>query len=89
MTTDLAVDLARHTLLAALWVAVPLLLAATATGLLISIGQVLTSIQDHTITTVPRLVVMAIATILLMPWMLRRLMEFTIKLFSDFHPYIR
>ena len=89
MPTDLAVDLARHTLHTALWVAAPLLIAATAVGVVISILQVLTSIQDHTITTVPRLVVMAVATMLLMPWMLRRLIEFTTKLFSDFHPYLR
>lgn len=89
MSTDIAVDLARHTLAAALWVAAPLLIAATAVGLVVSIGQVLTSIQDHTITTVPRLVIMAVATMLLMPWMLRRLIEFTTKLFSDFSPYLR
>jgi flagellar biosynthetic protein FliQ len=89
MHTDIAVDLARYTLRTALWVAAPLLIAATATGLLISIMQVVTSIQDHTITTVPRLIVMAVATMLLMPWMLRRLIEFTIHLFGDFSPYLR
>jgi flagellar biosynthetic protein FliQ len=89
MSTDIAVDLARHTLEAALWVAAPLLIAATVTGLAISIVQTLTSIQDHTITTVPRLTVMVIAAMLLLPWMLRRLEQFTIHLFSDFHPYIR
>jgi flagellar biosynthetic protein FliQ len=89
MSTDIAVDLARHTLEAALWVAAPLLIAATVTGLAISIVQTLTSIQDHTITTVPRLTVMVVAAMLLLPWMLRRLEQFTIHLFSDFHPYIR
>jgi flagellar biosynthetic protein FliQ len=89
MSTDIAVDLARHTLQTALWVAAPLLVAATITGLVISIVQTLTSIQDHTITTVPRLTVMAIAAMLLLPWMLRRLEAFTVHIFSDFHPYIR
>ncbi len=89
MSTDIAVDLARHTLQAALWVASPLLIAATVTGLAISVMQVLTSIQDHTITTVPRLAVMAVAAMLLLPWMLRRLIDFTVGLFSDFHPFIQ
>ena len=89
MPTDVAVDLARHTLEAVLWVAAPLLIAATVTGLVISIAQTLTSIQDHTIATVPRLTVMAVAAMMLLPWMLRRLEAFTIHLFSDFHPYIR
>ena len=89
MSTDIAVDLARHTLQAALFVAAPLLIAATVTGLLISVVQTLTSIQDHTLTTVPRLTVMAVAAMLLLPWMLRRLETFTVGLFSDFHPFIR
>jgi flagellar biosynthetic protein FliQ len=89
MTSDIAVELARHTLQVALFVAAPLLIAATVVGLLISVGQVLTSIQDHTISTVPRLAVMAVATMLLMPWMLRRLIAFTVQLLSDFHPYLR
>ena len=89
MSTDVAVDLARHTLQSALFVAAPLLIAATVTGLLISVIQTLTSIQDHTITTVPRLTVMVIAAMLLLPWMLRRLESFTIGIFSDFHPFIR
>ena len=89
MSTDLAVDLARHTLSAALWIAAPLLIAATLTGMLIAIVQTLTSVQDHTLTTVPRLVVMASAVMLLMPWVLRRLIAFTVHLLSDFHPYLQ
>jgi flagellar biosynthesis protein FliQ len=89
MSQDIAVDLARRTLEAALWVAAPLLIAAIITGLLISVAQTLTSIQDVTISTVPRLTVMVIAAMLLLPWMLRRLETFTVKLFSDFHPFLR
>jgi flagellar biosynthetic protein FliQ len=85
MSTDVAVQLARATLLTALWLAAPILVAATVVSLLISIGQVMTSIQEHTVATVPRLAVVAITTFVLLPWMLRKLVSFTVQLFADFH----
>jgi len=84
MSADSAVQLARETLLTTLWMVAPVLVAATLVSLLISIAQVMTSIQEHTVATVPRLVVVAVTTFVLMPWMLRRLMSFTVQLFADF-----
>ena len=85
MTTEVAVQLARETLLMALLLATPILAVATVVSLLINIAQVMTSIQEHTVATVPRLVVVAITTFVLLPWMLRKLMGFTVKIFADFH----
>ncbi len=85
MTTDFIVHLARETMLTALLLAAPILLVATVVSLLINIAQVMTSIQEHTVATVPRIAVMAISILLLLPWMLRKLMDFTIQLFGDFH----
>jgi flagellar biosynthesis protein FliQ len=50
---------------------------------------VLTSLQDMTISTVPRLAAVATAVLLLMPWMVRRIGMFTLQLFSDFRPFTR
>jgi flagellar biosynthetic protein FliQ len=72
-----------------LLIGAPILAIATVISLAISIVQVLTSVQDATVATVPRLLAAAVAVILLMPWMLRRLGMFTLQLFSDFHPYLR
>ena len=55
MTPEQVIAITRHTLETALWVAAPILLSATVVSLLINIGQVMTSIQDPTVTTVPRL----------------------------------
>lgn len=88
MGMDTVVSLCRLTLETALWVGAPLLIIVTLVSLLINVGQVLTSLQDVTISTVPRLAVVAIMAFLLMPWMMRRLMIFTIKLLSDFHPFV-
>jgi len=89
MDTTLVVELARRALEAALWMAGPLLLVAVVVSLGISIGQVLTSLQDQTLSTVPRLAAVAAAVSVLLPWMVRRLGWFTIALFSDFRPYLR
>ena len=58
-------------------------------SLVISLAQVLTSLQEATLSTVPRLAAVAGAILLLLPWMVRRLGWFTLTLFSDFRPYLR
>lgn len=88
MSADSAVQLARETLLTTLWMVAPVLVAATLVSLLISIAQVMTSIQEHTVATVPRLAVVAISIFLLLPWMLRRMVGFTLELFTDFHRWL-
>ncbi len=85
MTPDVVVQLARETLLTALLLAAPILAVATVVSLLINIAQVMTSIQEHTVATVPRIAVVAVATFITLPWMLRKLMSFTVHLFADFH----
>jgi flagellar biosynthesis protein FliQ len=84
-----AVELGRRTIETVLIVGAPLLAIAVAVSLLINVVQVMTSLQDPTISAVPRLAVTAVATILLMPWMWQRLMAFTLAVFSDFRPWLR
>jgi len=89
MSVDIVVELARKTLEAAVWLAAPLLVIATLVSLAINIVQVLTSLQETTLSTVPRLAAVAAAVMALLPWMVRRMGWFTIGLFSDFRPYLR
>ncbi|HKN70295.1 MAG TPA: flagellar biosynthetic protein FliQ [Terriglobales bacterium] len=89
MGTEQVVTLFRHTMQMALLMGAPLLLIAVLVSLLVNVAQVLTSLQDQTLSTVPRLAAMAAAILLLFPWMLRKLMFFTIGLWSDFHPFVR
>jgi flagellar biosynthetic protein FliQ len=89
MGADQIVALLRHTIETALWMGAPLLAAAVAVGLLINVVQVLTSLQDPTVSTVPRLAAVAAAILLLMPWMVRRIAMFTVQLFSDLGPFVR
>jgi len=89
METAGVIALVRTTLEIAFLLAAPLLAIATVVSLLVNVGQVLTSLQDQTISTVPRLAAVAAAALLLLPWMLRRLMVFTIAMWSDFHMILR
>lgn len=79
--------LGRRTLEAALLVGAPILVIATVVSVAINIVQVLTSVQESTVATVPKLLATGTAALLLMPWMLRRLAAFTLELFSDFHRF--
>ena len=89
MNSEQVVALARGSLEIALWLGAPLLIVATVVSLAINVVQTLTSLQDSTISTVPRLVAVACATLLFLPWMLRKLTFYTIALWSDFHPFLR
>jgi flagellar biosynthetic protein FliQ len=87
MTVDYVVHLARLALQAAFWVTLPILGAATVVSLVINVVQVMTSIQDVTVTTVPRLTSVGVILFFMTPWMLNHLVAFTIMLFADFRPY--
>ena len=87
MNASDVVELSRRTIEAAFWVALPILLSAMVVGLVINIGQVMTSIQDMTVSTVPRLTAVGIIIFLLTPWMLHHLVVFTESLFTNFRPY--
>ena len=89
MGPEHVVAILRQTLETALWMGAPLLIVATVVGLLINVVQVLTSLQETTISSVPRLFAVVAATLLLMPWMVRRIDAFTVQLFSDFRPFLR
>jgi flagellar biosynthetic protein FliQ len=89
MGTEEVVALFRHTLQMALLMGAPLLLVAVMVSLLVNVAQVLTSLQDQTLSTVPRLAAVAVAVLFFFPWMLRKLMFFTVGLWSDFHPFVR
>ena len=71
----------RTALIVTIKIAGPILLAGVVIGLIISIFQSVTSIQDQSLTFVPKIVVMVLAAILLLPWIVERLMTFTREMF--------
>jgi flagellar biosynthetic protein FliQ len=75
-------DLVRDALVITLKIAGPILLAGIAVGLVISILQAATTIQDQTIAFVPKIVVMVVAAGLMLPWIISILLEYTQELFT-------
>ena len=88
MGPDQVVELARHLLLEAMLLCAPLLLAAALVSVLLSLVQTLTSIQEQTITTVPRLAVVGLGAVIGMPWLLRHLVWYTVQLWTNMHRYL-
>ena len=82
MTLDSATDLVRQTLMLALIVSLPMLVIGLAVGVVVSLLQAITQIQEQTLTFVPKIVAMVGAAILLMPWISHRVMEYTTTMFK-------
>jgi flagellar biosynthetic protein FliQ len=83
MTPDSVVALIRQALEMAMIAAGPLLLASLLTGLLVSIFQAATQINEMTLTFIPKLVVMFLILVLLGPWMLESMVDFMTRLFNS------
>lgn len=83
MNNGQVVDLLRDALLTTLWLSLPALAVGFVAGILVSLAQILTSIQDSSFSTVPRLAVYLGALLLAMPWMLMRLISYTSTLLGN------
>ncbi len=89
MTVDDVAMITQEALFLIIKVAAPVLLISLAVGLLISIFQTVTSIQEQTLTFVPKIISIFLAIILLGHWMLNNLVEYMTRLWSDFTMFIR
>ncbi len=83
MNNGQVVDLLRNAMITTFWLSVPALLVGFVAGIVLSLAQIVTSIQDTTFSTVPRLAVFLGALLLAMPWMWMRLIAYTSTLFGD------
>lgn len=83
MSTGAVVELMRGLFMTTFWLSLPLLAIGFIAGIVISLFQILTSIQDSSFSAVPRLVAFLAALLLSMPWMLAKLMSYTTTLFGD------
>ncbi len=88
MTPDLVAELLRQLLREALMVAAPVLLAAVLLSFALSLVQTLTSLQEQSLTTVPRLAAVALILLAGMPWFLNRMADYTRLLVTDLHRYL-
>jgi flagellar biosynthetic protein FliQ len=82
MDQDTVINLASQAMSLAFKVAGPLLLGAMLVGLLVSIFQAVTQIQEQSLTLIPKIAAMAVIVVLLGPWMLNQLVLYTTNLYS-------
>lgn len=81
MSLDDATNLIRETLLLAMIVSAPMLLIGLAVGIVVSLIQAVTQIQEQTLSFVPKITAMMAAAIILMPWISQRLIEYSAAMF--------
>ena len=87
MGTDVVVMMGRSMLQEVVILIAPILIAAITVSLVVNVLQVLTSLQDQTLSHVPRLIVTGAALFIMMPWMWRHLVQYTLGVFSNFSGY--
>lgn len=89
MTIDDVVAIANNALWTIIKLSAPILIVSLVVGLVISIFQTVTSIQEQTLTFVPKIVAVFIAIMLMFHWILTVTIEYVAELWSDFSVYIR
>jgi len=89
MSTSLAIEIFRQALWTTFWLSLPLLAIGFFAGIVISLLQIVTSIQDTSFGAVPRLAAFLFGLLLLLPWMTTKLIAYTTALFGDFSRYAR
>ena len=88
MTIDAVLDMTREALFLVIQVSLPVLLVSLCVGLAVSIFQTVTSIQEQTLTFVPKVVCVFLALVLFGNWMMNSMVEFMTSLWADFGLYI-
>jgi flagellar biosynthesis protein FliQ len=89
MTPELAVEVLRQALIATFWLGAPLLGIGFVAGIIVSLIQITTSIQDTAFNTVPRLAAFLVGLVILMPWMFKRMAVYTVAILGDLGRYAR
>lgn len=88
MNEVVVLDIARQAIYMVLKLSAPMLISSLIIGLVISILQTVTSIQEQTLTFVPKLIVVFLTVVLCGSWIMSSVKDFTIELFSNFSYYI-
>ncbi|MFD1032785.1 MULTISPECIES: flagellar biosynthesis protein FliQ [Caryophanaceae] len=83
MTPDMVIKLAEQSIYTIIIIAAPMLLIALAVGLLVSVFQAMTQIQEQTLAFIPKILAVFISLVVFGPWMLTTLLDYTRNLFQS------
>lgn len=89
MNEDMVLILGSGALKTTAMLAAPLLIGALVTGLLVSIFQAITQINEATLTFIPKMIIVALILVIAGPWMLDVIKSYTIELIDNVHLYVR
>jgi flagellar biosynthetic protein FliQ len=89
MNENIIIDLARQTLWLIIKVSAPMLIVSLVVGLVVSVLQTVTSIQEQTLTFVPKLLAVFLVIMLFGSWMLTEVRDFAVDLITNFSYYIK
>jgi flagellar biosynthetic protein FliQ len=89
MTPEFVIQIIREAIMTAFWLALPLLAVGFVVGTLMSLVQIVTSIQDTTFNAIPRLLAFLGAFMLALPWMLQKMSAYTVVILGDLSRYGR
>lgn len=89
MTPDSVAHIVGQMFVTAFWISAPLLAIGFATGIVISLIQIVTSIQDTGFNSIPRLIAFLGGCLLLMPWMVHKSMSYAIDILGNLGRYAR
>ena len=89
MTEQEVLDITREALFLIIECSAPLLLVSLIVGLVISIFQTITSIQEQTLTFVPKILAIFISLMIFGSWIATNMIDFMTKLWSNFHTYVK
>lgn len=88
MSSEFVISLAQKGIMTTLLVAGPLLIIALIVGLLVSIFQATTQIQEQTLAFIPKIIAVLIALVVFGPWMLSQILSFTSNIFSNLDKFV-
>ena len=89
MSVDLIVGIANEAIKVTLLLSAPMLLVGLAVGLIVSIFQAVTQVQEMTLTFVPKIIAVMVALVVALPWMINIAVTYTQNLFSSIPMYIK
>ncbi len=89
MNTDIVIDIARDSIWLIIKCSAPMLLVSLVVGLVVSILQTVTSIQEQTLTFAPKMLSVFITLLLFGEWIMQNILDFMNKLFENFSVYVK
>ncbi len=89
MSPDLVTQLARDAIEVTLYLSLPILGIGLVVGLLVSLFQAVTQIQEVTLVFVPKIIVVLVSLLFLSPWMMQKMMHYTEQLITNLPQYVR